>query len=336
MQNKFDSLELGQFIPLHYHYNMLNDNNRMKGFKEAIDIVVKPGAKVLELGGGTGVQSFFAAQKAQKVYCVERNPELVKAARSFLAKNMNGDKVEVIQADALHYLPPEPVDVVICEMLHTGLLREKQMPVIDSFKNRYLEKFGGPLPVFVPEASIQAIQPIQQDFYFEDFYAPAILFQDPCSIQERSQSLGNPEVFQILSYADPFSQTCQWDGEIVIAENGQLNALRLITKNVLAIDYAVGSTTDWHTQYIIVPLSTPISVAAGDCIAVRFSYQGGASLNALTDSLQICHAGDIRHQPVEALDIVYAGSVEDLANAAQSARAGGIYPNGLNDRYKRH
>ncbi len=244
MRNKFDSLELGQFIPLHYHHNMLNDNVRMKGFKQAINMVVKPGATVLELGGGTGVQSFFAAQKAQKVFCVERNPELVDAARSFLAQNINGDKVEVIQADALHYLPSEPVDVVICEMLHTGLLREKQMPVIDSFKNRYLKKFGGPLPIFVPETSIQAIQPIQQNFYFEGFYAPTILFQDPCSIQERSKGLGDPEVFQMLSYAEPFSQTCSWDGKIIIAENGQLNALRLITKNVLAINLDTSSTVD--------------------------------------------------------------------------------------------
>ena len=287
MKNKFESLELGQFIPLHYHHNMLNDTIRMKGFKEAINLVVKPGAKVLELGGGTGVQSFFAAQKAQKVYCVERNPELVCAARSFLAKNINGSKVEVIQADALHYLPPEPVDVVICEMLHTGLLREKQMPVIDSFKKRYWEKFGSPLPVFVPEASIQAIQPIEQNFHFEGFYAPTILFQDPCAIQERSKSLGNPEVFQLLSYAEPFSQTCHWDGEIIIAEDGQLNALRLITKNILAINMLTHSTVDWHTQYIIVPLSTPIAVSKGDHISIRFSYQGGAPLNALSDSLEV-------------------------------------------------
>lgn len=287
MKNKYESLELGQFIPLHYHHNMLNDGIRMKGFKEAINLTVKPGAKVLELGGGTGVQSFFAAQKAHKVYCVERNPELIAAARSFLAQNINGDKVEVIQADALHYLPPEPVDVVICEMLHTGLLREKQMPVIDSFKKRYLEKFGGPLPVFVPEASIQAIQPIEQDFHFEDFYAPTILFQDPCAIQERSKSLADPEVFQLLSYAEQFSQTCRCDAEIAIAENGQLNAFRLITKNILAINMQTCKTVDWHTQYIIVPLSAPMTVSKGDHVSIRFSYQGGAPLSALCDSLEI-------------------------------------------------
>jgi predicted RNA methylase len=320
MRNKIESSELGQFIPLHYHHNMLNDNIRMKSFKEAINLVVKPGDKVLELGGGTGVQSFFAAQKAQKVFCVECNPELADAARSFLAQNINGDKVKVIQADALHYLPPEPVDVVICEMLHTGLLREKQMPVIDSFKKRYLEKFAGPLPIFVPEASIQAIQPIQQNFHFEDFYAPTILFQDPCLIQERSKDLGDPEVFHLLSYADPFSQTCRWDGEITIAESGHLNALRLITKNLLAINLDTCSTVDWHTQYIILPLSKPLSVLAGDNISIRFNYQGGAPLNALTDSLQVCHVRDMKHRSVEGLGLAYAGSVQNLADALHTTK----------------
>ena len=287
MQNKFESLELGQFIPLHYHHNMLNDTARMQGFKDAIELAVKPGAKVLELGGGTGVQSFFAAQKAQKVYCVERNPELISAARNLLAQNSNGDKVEVIQADAMHYLPPEPVDVVICEMLHTGLLREKQMPVIDSFKQRYLKKFGGPLPAFIPEASIQAIQPIQHDFHFAGFHAPTIQFQNPYATQERSTGLGDPEVFQLLAYAEPYNQTCQWDGEILITEDGQLNALRLITKNLLAINMATCSTIDWHTQYIVFPLAQPIKVSRGDQVSIRFSYQGGAHLNALTDSLQV-------------------------------------------------
>ncbi|MDR4514403.1 methyltransferase domain-containing protein [Nitrosomonas sp.] len=317
MQNNYESLELGQFIPLHYHYNMLNDPHRMKGFKQAIDWVVKPGAKVLELGGGTGVQSFFAAQKAQKVYCVERNPELVETARKLIEKNTNGDKIDVIQADAMHYLPPEPVDIVICEMLHTGLLREKQMPVISAFKKRYLEKFGGPLPVFVPEASIQAIQPIQQDFNFEGFNAPTILFQDPYSIQARSQNLSDPEIFQLLTYAEPFNPNCSWDGKIMITQSGQFNALRLITKNILALNMETCSTQDWYTQYIIFPLAKPLTVSEGDKVAICFNYQGGAPLNALSDSLEVTKINDIKCQSVNELGILYAGSVQNLADIAQ-------------------
>ena len=35
----------------------------MSGFRRAVEACVRPGAKVLELGGGTGVLSFFAAQR---------------------------------------------------------------------------------------------------------------------------------------------------------------------------------------------------------------------------------------------------------------------------------
>ena len=108
-----EELLLGQFIPLHYHFNMLRDQTRMVPFREAIELTVPDGATVLELGGGTGVLSWFAAQKARQVWCVERNPALVRASRSFLRSNLNGERVTVVQADAMNYLPPEPVDVVI-------------------------------------------------------------------------------------------------------------------------------------------------------------------------------------------------------------------------------
>jgi protein arginine N-methyltransferase 1 len=61
-----DSSVLGQFIPLHYHHNMLSDVVRMRGFKAAIDYAVPPGGKVLELGGGTGVLSLFRGTQSRK------------------------------------------------------------------------------------------------------------------------------------------------------------------------------------------------------------------------------------------------------------------------------
>src|SRR3569832_1422537 len=216
--------ELGQFIPLHYHYNMLNDTARMHGFKAAIDHAVHPGARVLELGGGTGVLSYFAAQKASKVWCVERNPELAHTARAILALNRNGHRVEENKADAFDYLPPEPVDVVICEMIHVAMLREKQIPVISAFKQRYLEKFGGPLPRGIPEALIQAVQPVEQSFEFEGYFAPTILFQDPAAMQPKTRELAAPAVYQLLSYEHELPRHCTSNGTIRIAQAGSLNA----------------------------------------------------------------------------------------------------------------
>lgn len=291
MTSKRDQSELGQFIPPHYHYNMLNDSARMQGFKAALDYAIRPGAKVLELGGGTGVLSFFAAQKAGKVWCVERHPELVSAARETLRMNANGDRVEVIEADAFEYLPPEPVDVVICEMIHVAMLREQQIPVIASFKERYLKKFGGPLPAFVPEALIQAVQPLHQSFDFEGYHAPTILFQDPASLHTKTRELAPPTIYQMVPYQDELPLHCSWNGRVTLDQAGTLNALRFITKNVLAIVVEEQRTIDWFSQYLIVPLAHPLAVAAGEQIQISFSYEAGASFTDLTSSVGVIQAG---------------------------------------------
>ena len=254
---------------------------RLGAFKEAINEVVKPGHTVLELGGGTCVLSHMAAQAGAQVLCVERNPEMAGEARRILKMNPAGEQVTVIEADAFDYIPPGPVDVVVCEMLHVGMLREKQLGVIDAFKRNYKKAIGGPLPRFIPEAFFQAVQPVQQSFDYLGYYAPVPSFQDPLSIQARTQALGEPLLFQSASYAEDYSLDCSWSGTLRFTHAGQFNALRLITKNVLAVNEAEQRTVDWFSQYLVVPLEHPIDVQAGQAAHVSFSYQSGDPVNAL-------------------------------------------------------
>lgn len=285
-EREIESCYLGQFIPVHYHHNMLMDQNRMHSFKSAIHYAVKPGAKVLELGGGTGVLSFFAAQKASKVYCVEFNPDMVREARKFLALNPNGHKVEVVHADAFDYLPPEPVDVVICEMIHVAMLREKQVEVIESFKRRYLARFGGPLPVFLPEAVIMAAQPIEQEYDFEGFHAPIVQFQETGVVYPGTIELGQPAVYSLIDFNQPVDNVFAWEGGIVMERSGLLNAMRFITKNVLAIVQEESNTIDWLNHYMSLPLAQPVKVEAGDLVHVAFQYRAGGSIPSLQASLR--------------------------------------------------
>jgi len=297
-ERDIESCYLGQFIPVHYHHNMLMDQNRMHSFKSAIFHAVKPGAKVLELGGGTGVLSFFAAQAADKVYCVEFNPDMVREARKFLAMNQNGHKVEVIHADAFDYLPPEPVDIVICEMIHVGMLREKQVEVIESFKRRYLARFGGPLPVFLPEAVIMAVQPLQQEFDFEGFQAPIIQFQPTNVIYPGTVELAQPGVYSIMDFSQPVDSLVAWEGQFLIEKAGRLNALRFITKNVLSIIEEQGTTIDWLNHYMMLPLATPLDVQAGDLVQVGFAYRCGGSIPSLEASIRTALVGSVQEEAV--------------------------------------
>lgn len=286
-EREIESCYLGQFIPVHYHHNMLMDQNRMHSFKSAIDYAVKPGMKVLELGGGTGVLSFFAAARASKVYCVEFNPDMVKEARKFLAINPNGEKVEVIHADAFEYLPPEPVDVVICEMIHVGMLREKQVEVIESFKRRYLQRFGGPLPIFMPEAVIMAAQPLQQEYDFEGFFAPIVQFQETQVIYPGTVEMAQPAVYSVIDFTQPNDMVYSWEGKFVIERSGCVNAMRFVTKNILAVVAERNSTIDWLNHYMTLPLAKPVQAKEGDVLAVSFQYRAGGSIPSLQAALRV-------------------------------------------------
>lgn len=284
-EREIESCYLGQFIPLQYHHNMLMDSNRMKNFKAAIEYAVFPGAKVLELGGGTGVLSWFAAANAEKVWCVEFNPDLVAESRRLLALNQNGHKVEVVHADAFEYLPPEPVDVVICEMIHVAMLKEKQIEMMESFKQRYLERFGGPLPVFIPEAVVMAAQPLQQEYDFEGFNAPIMQIQDFGGSPDTVE-LAQPAVYSLLDFHQPMDLTIGWEGSFTIERSGTVNAMRFITKNVLAVVAEKSTTIDWLNRYLALPLETPVKVVAGDMLHVQFQYRAGASIQSLQASVR--------------------------------------------------
>lgn len=288
---------LGQFIPLHYHHNMLMDGNRMNAFKAAIDYAVFKGAKVLELGGGTGALSCLAASRASKVWCVEFNPELVAESRRLLALNPDGHKVTVIHADAFEYLPPEPVDVVICEMIHTAMLREKQVEVIEAFKQRYRNYFGSKQPVFIPEAIIMAVQPLQQTYDFYGFHAPIIQFQRVHTMQAGTVELASPAVYSILDLSQPTAQEIQWEGAFILESDGVVNALRFITKNILAVVPEQATTIDWFIDYLVLPLAEPREARAGDKLNVSFSYSAGGSLCSLERNMRATLT--IKHELVD-------------------------------------
>jgi predicted RNA methylase len=280
-----DALELGQFIPLHYHFHMLDDASRMTAFEEAIDFVVPDGGRVVDIGGGTGILSFFAARRAAHVWCIERNPALAIVAKRLLHEN-GADTVEVIQEDASVWLPPEPVDVVVCEMLHVGLLREKQIQVLAAFAGGYLDRHGPPLPRFLPEATVQAIQTVQQDYEFHGYLAPTPLFQDGGTEQSRTLELGDPCVYQSLLYDDNINERICWEGTLAITRSGNLNGLRFITKNLLAIIPQEHRSIDWLMNYLVVPLTEPVEVELGDTVQVSLDYLAGGPLSSLAPDVK--------------------------------------------------
>ncbi|TWT31410.1 methyltransferase domain-containing protein [Blastopirellula retiformator] len=289
---------LGQYIPLHYHFEMLRDSYRMKSFREAIEATVRPGDKVVDLGGGTGVMSFFAARAGAEVWYCERNPELVEAAQRMLRANHVAEQVHIVHADAAEFTPPSPVDAVICEMLHVGLLREKQVQVISAFQRNYAAAHGPRLPRFFPEGTLLACQPVEQDFEFEGYLATGPLFQAPADEHADTHVLADATVHQMVWYDKPLRSEIAWRGKIEIAHRGVMNGVRFITKNALTVLVEDERVIPWHNQFLVMPLERPQEVEAGDVIEISFQYEAGEELSQLAATLQAVRTGERRNQQV--------------------------------------
>jgi predicted RNA methylase len=117
-------------------YMCLRDQQRTEAFRAAIDEVVRPDDHVLEIGAGSGILSLFAcAAGAAKVTAVEIDPSLARLVAATARENGFEDRLTVINGDGQDLELP-PVDVVIAELIDTGLLDELQVPVMNSLVKR--------------------------------------------------------------------------------------------------------------------------------------------------------------------------------------------------------
>ena len=94
-------------------------------------LAVRPGARVLEIGCGTG-RNFPALQAAVgaagKIYGVDLSSGMLAKARA-LCRRRQWSNVELTRCDALEYIPPEPLDGILFGLSyntmphHTSVLR---------------------------------------------------------------------------------------------------------------------------------------------------------------------------------------------------------------------
>lgn len=114
------------------------DTARTLAFREAIKAVVHSGDIVLDAGAGSGVLSFFAVEAgAEHVYAVEIDPVQADNLCASVKANGFGDIVSVICGDIREVAVPG-INVVIAELVETGLIDELLVPVINSLYHRHL------------------------------------------------------------------------------------------------------------------------------------------------------------------------------------------------------
>jgi len=269
----------GPIIPLVYQYNLLSDEQRVSDLHAAIDAVVAAGDVVADLGAGAGILSFLAAQTADTVYSVEVDPTVYQRGRTLIAEQ-GVDNIEYIKGDARTVSLPERVDVVICEMLDTGLIAELQVPVMNHAIERLLEADGRTIPYRAKTTA----RLVESDYKFHggEFRLPHFEAYGSRESIVRSDEVTYHEV----CFEEQNDLVIDETLHIEATESGVVNGVQLNTYTQFARGVRYTEPSEWLNPPLTLPASENLFVDAGDEIEVTLHYTLAGGLDAIEHSLR--------------------------------------------------
>jgi predicted RNA methylase len=264
-----------------YPYLCLVDRRRTLAFRDAIRAVVRRGDVVVEVGAGTGILSLFAADAgAARVHAVEIDPVLARTLRQTVSANGLDHVVEVVEGDALTVELPTDVDVVIGELIETGLLDEMQVDVMNSLHKRGVI---GPETKLVPEGYDTCLQLATTDSSYYGFTIHAPKHEWPYYAQDADEwehlRLSPVSEVAALSTADfgaPVDPVVDTTLRFRVTDGATANAVILSGSAELTAGMRLGACNSFSGDKVF-----PLAECRGE-VELRVRYEMGRGLDNLS------------------------------------------------------
>ena len=164
----------GSYRDIVTHKLMLQDIVRTSAYADAIAAIVKPGARVIDFGTGTGALAIFAARAgAARVDAIERTC-IVEHAKA-IAQRSGHPEILFHRADHASFQGEGLADVIVSEWMGHFLFFESMLEPLIQVRDRWLKPEGQMIPA---RMALQAALVIDEELY-ED---AAFLEQSPYGI----------------------------------------------------------------------------------------------------------------------------------------------------------
>lgn len=271
-----ESVEKGEgFSSIDFVCQCLIDEDKFNAFEKVLKSVINKDSNVLELGTGSGILAMLSARLgAKKVNAVEFDPYIAKVAEENIKNNKLDGVVKVVNNDArvVKFLN-EKFDVVVMEMLATGLVDEMQVLAMNNLYNQ------GALTnetIVVPFAQENYIALANTNFSIYDF--------DMKMVRHLWSHDKNEDMFSEVTEKVLLNKVCfaqindeLFSGKIdfVLDKDVRINSVCLASKIVVDREGSIAlEGTHSLNPIVIVPLPDR-NVKAREVVSININYRFG-------------------------------------------------------------
>ncbi len=249
-------------------FNCLIDEERTVAFQSAIRNTIRPGDVVVDCGAGTGILSMMACQcGAKRVYAIEADNRALKNLRETFEANGYGETITLIEGDVCNVELPEKADVIIAEMVATGLIEELQIPAMNNTL-----KYAKPKVKILLKSLENYVDLVTSKNEFFGHKVHAIRYEYPDIESLTVNPLTDKVMYRKVDFSMVNNNTLiEFSAELQALKDGIINGLRISSKTT----FHDGATFDSSFAYcypVILPLRD-IVVKKGDRLLVNLSYR---------------------------------------------------------------
>jgi protein arginine N-methyltransferase 1 len=261
------------FQNLRSHQLILSDEIRVNKYKKSIEQLVKKSDTVLDIGTGTGILAFLAANKAKKVYAVDYS-KIIDIAKKIALEN-NFKNIVFIRSDLSNISIPK-VDWIISELIGNYVINEGIIEKLRFAKNKFLKENGKIVPEKI-EINFVPVESNEHDVFWKKRYGIDFSpFQKKLSekiirtrITKKIKFLSKDKLTYILNFYS-IPKIILAEKTFKITKNGYLNGFfgffTIHLTDKIKIDTLRDAT---HWMQFILPLVEQIKVKKGDSVKLK-------------------------------------------------------------------
>lgn len=249
-----------KFQTTHYHLDLLKDTERVSAFFEAIDNYSGNTNLAYDLGCGSGILSYFLRDKFDEIKSIEIDSKASKCASENLKEF---DNIKVVNEDVLIYNFTEKADLIVCEMLDTGLIDEEEVQVLN-YARKFLKDDGE----IIPKAIINIAELVNMQRHY-------VHWDENASYE----ILSNPLDYSKIIFKEEINPYFETDLEFKVNKDKIANGIKITTVCILNDNLVCGPTPMFNPP-LLIPIDK-INVKCNDLINVKLKYIMGQGIETI-------------------------------------------------------